>query len=392
MFSNRIEFDLRPNRLAQAVAARRRAGHPIIDLTESNPTRAGFAYPDDLLAPLANPRGLVYAPEPFGSIEARRAVAADYARRGIAVDPQRIVLTASTSEAYSMLFKLVAAPGDEVLVPRPSYPLFELLTTLDGVAARPYDLEYHGIWSIDLASIERAVGPRTRALLVVNPNNPTGSFVSHQEIERLAAICGPRGIALIVDEVFADYELEPDAVDRARVLARRDVLVFGLGGLSKSVGLPQLKLGWIAVTGPDGLVSEAIGRLELICDTYLSVSTPVQLAAAELLDRGAAVRGQIAARVAANYRRLKAVAASAPWSSVLTASAGWYAVLRVPTVRSEEDLVVDLVTAAGVLTHPGYFFDFPHESYLIVSLLPPEETFAAAVERMLDRLEHRVHD
>ncbi len=236
-------------------------------------------------------------------------------------------------------------------------------------------------------------GRGTRALLVVNPNNPTGSFVSQVEIERLAAICGPRGIALIVDEVFADYELEPDdPVDRARVLTRHDVLVFGLGGLSKSIGLPQLKLGWIAVTGPDGLVSEAIGRLELMCDTYLSVSTPVQLAAAELLDRGAAVRGQIAARVVANYGRLKALAASAPWSSVLTASAGWYAVVRVPTLRSEEDLVVDLVTSAGVVAHPGYFFDFPHESYLIVSLLPPEEPFAAAVERMLDRVEHRVHD
>jgi aspartate/methionine/tyrosine aminotransferase len=392
MFSNRIEFDLRPNRLAQVVAARRGAGHPIIDLTESNPTRAGFAYPDDLLVPLANARGLVYAPEPLGLMEARQAVAADYARRGMAVDPERIALTASTSEAYSLLFKLLAAPGDEVLVPRPSYPLFELLTTLDGVAARPYDLEYHGIWSIDLASIERAVGPRTRALLIVNPNNPTGSFVSPVEIDRLATICGPRGIALIVDEVFADYELEADPVDRAPVVTRPDVLVFGLGGLSKSIGLPQLKLGWIAVTGPDGLVSEAMERLELMCDTYLSVSTPVQLAAAELLDRGAAVRGQIAARVVANYGRLKAVAASAPWSSVLTASAGWYAVLRVPTVRSEEDLVIDLVTSAGVLTHPGYFFDFARESYLIVSLLPPEEPFAAAVERMLDRLEHRVHD
>jgi alanine-synthesizing transaminase len=388
MFSNRLAIDLRPNRLAQAVADRRRSGHPIIDLTESNPTRAGFEYPDDLLAPLAGARGLIYAPEPFGLIDARRAVAADYARRGIAVDPERIVLTTSTSEAYSLLFKLLAAPGDEVLVPRPSYPLFELLTTLDGLAARPYDLEYHGIWSIDLASIERAVGPRTRALLVVNPNNPTGSFVSGAEIDRLAAICGPRDIALIVDEVFADYELDADEMaDRVRVLARNDVLVFGLGGLSKSIGLPQLKLGWLAVAGPDKIVAEAIQRLELICDTYLSVSTPVQLAAAELLERGAAVRAQIAARVVANYRRLKVLSASAPSSCVLTASGGWYAVVRVPTLRSEEELVLDLVTADGVLAHPGYFFDFPRESYLIVSLLSPEAPFADGVARMLDRAE-----
>jgi aspartate/methionine/tyrosine aminotransferase len=388
MFSNRLAIDLRPNRLAQAVADRRRSGHPIIDLTESNPTRAGFEYPDDLLAPLAGARGLIYAPEPFGLIDARRAVAADYARRGIAVDPERIVLTTSTSEAYSLLFKLLAAPGDEVLVPRPSYPLFELLTTLDGLAARPYDLEYHGIWSIDLASIERAVGPRTRALLVVNPNNPTGSFVSGAEIDRLAAICGPRDIALIVDEVFADYELDADEMaDRVRVLTRNDVLVFGLGGLSKSIGLPQLKLGWLAVAGPDKIVAEAIRRLELICDTYLSVSTPVQLAAAELLERGAAVRAQIAARVVANYRRLKVLSASAPSSCVLTASGGWYAVVRVPTLRSEEELVLDLVTADGVLAHPGYFFDFPRESYLIVSLLSPEAPFADGVARMLDRAE-----
>jgi aspartate/methionine/tyrosine aminotransferase len=388
VFSNRLAVDLRPNRLTQAVAARRRAGHPIIDLTESNPTRAGFEYPEGLLAPLGDSRGLVYAPEPFGLIEARRAVAADYARRGIAADPERIVLTASTSEAYSLLFKLLAAPGDDVLMPRPSYPLFELLTTLDGLAARPYDLEYHGTWSIDIGSIERALGPRTRALLVVNPNNPTGSFVSHVEIERLAAICGPRGIALIVDEVFADYELgADDAGTRVQALARNDVLVFGLGGLSKSIGLPQLKLGWIAVAGPDELVAGALARLDLMCDTYLSVSTPVQLAAAELLDRGAAVRRQIAARVVANYSRLKALSASAPSSCVLTAAAGWHAVVRVPTLRSEEELVLDLVTSDGVLVHPGYFFDFPRESYLIVSLLLPEAPFAAGIERMLDRAE-----
>jgi len=386
MFSSRIAADLRPNRLALALEARRSAGEPIIDLTESNPTRAGFEYPPDLLAPLANSRGLSYTPQPFGLVEARRAVAADYARRGIEVDAERIVLTASTSEAYSFLFKLLADPGDEVLVPRPSYPLFELLTALDGLVARPYDLEYHGMWSIDVASIERAVGPRTRALLVVNPNNPTGSFVSHAELDRLAAICGPRGIALIADEVFAEYELETDeAGSRASVLARNDMLVFGLGGLSKSVGLPQLKLGWIAVAGPDQVAAEALERLEIVCDTYLSASTPVQLAAAELLDRGAVVRRQIAARIVANYRRLKTLSASAPSSRVLAASGGWYAVVQVPTLRTEEEFVLDLLTCDGVLTHPGYFFDFPRGSHLIVSLLTPEAPFAAGIERMLER-------
>jgi alanine-synthesizing transaminase len=386
VFSNRIAADLRPNRLAQALEARRRAGLTVIDLTESNPTRAALEYPPDILAPLANAGGLLYAPRPFGLIEARRAVAAEYGRRGIAVDAARIVLTASTSEAYSLLFKLLASPGDEVIVPRPSYPLFEPLTALDGLVARPYDLEYHGTWSIDFASVARSVGPRTRALLVVSPNNPTGSFISRDELERLAAICAPLGVALIADEVFADYELEAGAAAGAACpLARRDVLVFGLGGVSKSIGLPQVKLGWFSVAGPEGIVSEALERLELVCDTYLSVSTPVQLAAAELLDRGAAIRRQIAARIAANYRCLTTLSVSAPSCRVLRASGGWYAVVQVPTLQSEEALVLDLLTRDGVLVHPGYFYDFPRESYLIVSLLTPEEPFATGVGRMLER-------
>jgi alanine-synthesizing transaminase len=389
VFSNRIAADLRPNRLAQALETRRRTGQPFIDLTESNPTRAALEYPRDLLAPLANAGGLLYAPQPFGLIEARRAAAAEYGRRGIAVDAARIVLTTSTSEAYSLLFKLLASPGDEVIVPRPSYPLFEPLTALDGLVARPYDLEYHGMWSIDVASVERSVGPRTRALLVVSPNNPTGSFISPDELDRLAAICARLGVALIADEVFADYELEAGATASAgRPLARRDVLVFGLGGVSKSIGLPQVKLGWIAVAGPERIVSEALERLELVCDTYLSVSTPVQLAAAELLERGGAIRRQIAARIAANHGGLKALSAAAPSCRVLRASGGWYAVVQVPTLRSEEELVLDLLTRDGVLVHPGYFYDFPRASYLIVSLLTPEGPFATGVGRMLERAGH----
>jgi alanine-synthesizing transaminase len=389
VFSNRIAADLRPNRLAQALETRRRTGQPFIDLTESNPTRAALEYPRDLLTPLANAGGLLYAPQPFGLIEARRAAAAEYGRRGIAVDAARIVLTTSTSEAYSLLFKLLASPGDEVIVPRPSYPLFESLTALDGLVARPYDLEYHGMWSIDVASVERSVGPRTRALLVVSPNNPTGSFISPDELDRLAAICARLGVALIADEVFADYELEAGATASAgRPLARRDVLVFGLGGVSKSIGLPQVKLGWIAVAGPERIVSEALERLELVCDTYLSVSTPVQLAAAELLERGGAIRRQIAARIAANHGGLKALSAAAPSCRVLRASGGWYAVVQVPTLRSEEELVLDLLTRDGVLVHPGYFYDFPRASYLIVSLLTPEGPFATGVGRMLERAGH----
>jgi alanine-synthesizing transaminase len=383
VFSNRIPANLTPNRVTEALRDRQARCEPSIDLTESNPTRAGFAYPSDLLAALGGVRGLQYAPSPLGLMDARQAVAADYARQGVQVAPDRIVLTASTSDGYSLLFKLLADAGDEMLVPRPSYPLFDHLTRLDLVAIRYYDLDIHGSWSIDFASVERAITSRTRALLVVSPNNPTGSFVTAQELDRLAAICAPRGIAIIADEVFADYELEAGAAGRAgRVASRSDVLSFALGGLSKSVGLPQLKLGWIAIGGPDRLVGDALDRLELVCDTYLAVSTPVQLAAGELLERGAAVRSQIAARVAANYRALETAAAGAPVCRLLPSAGGWYAVLQVPSFEPEEDLVIRLLTG-GVVTHPGYFFDFPRESFLVVSLLPPEALFAAGVSRVL---------
>ena len=383
MFSSRIPANLASNRLAEALRAFRARGESVIDLTESNPTRAGFDYPADLLAPLGDARGLRYAPAPLGLIDARRAVAADYARQRLVVAAERIVLTASTSDGYSLLFKLLANAGDEVLVPRPSYPLFDYLTQLDLVAARYYDLEVHSAWSIDLASLEQALTPRTCAVLVVSPNNPTGSFISAAEFDRLAAVCAPRGIAIIVDEVFADYELEPGAAGRAgRGLLRDDVLSFSLGGLSKSIGLPQVKLGWIAIGGPDRLVADALERLELICDTYLAVATPVQLAAAELLARGAAVRDQIASRVHANLRALRAAVTAVPSCRMLPGAGGWYAVLQVPSLESEEELVLRLLTE-GVLTHPGYFFDFPRESYLIVSLLPPESAFADGISRVL---------
>jgi alanine-synthesizing transaminase len=386
VFSARIESNLAPNRLTEAIRARRAEGRPFIDLTLSNPTRAGFDYPPDLLAPLADVRGLRYEPSAMGMLEAREAVARDYLRQGVVVRPERIVLTASTSDAYSLLFKLLADAGDEVLVPRPSYPLFDHLTRLDLVVPRQYDLDAHGSWSIDFSSVERALTPRTRAVLVVSPNNPTGSFVSAPELDRLAALCAPKEIAIIADEVFADYELEPGASRRAgRAAACRDVLSFALGGLSKSIGLPQVKLGWIAVAGPDRLADAALERMELVSDTYLAVSTPAQAAAADLLDRGAAIRSQIAARVARNYRGLMSLAAGTPSCGVLPSDGGWYAVMHVPTFEPEEDLVITLLTTEGVLTHPGYFFDFPRESFLVFSLLLPEASFIDGITRVLRR-------
>jgi aspartate/methionine/tyrosine aminotransferase len=390
VFSARLTADLRPNRLTLALQERKVAGLAVLDLTDSNPTRAGFEYPEDLLTPLADARGLHYAPLPFGLLAARRAVAADYARRGITVDPSRIALTASTSEAYSLLFKLLASPGDEILVPRPSYPLFDHLTALDGVIPRAYDLDDHGSWSIDFSSLDDALGPKTRAVLIVHPNNPTGSFISESDRERLASVCGRHGLAIIADEVFADYSLEPDAPGGS-LLTRDDVLVFALGGLSKSIGLPQVKLGWIATAGPAAIVEAALSRLELVCDTYLSVSTPVQLAASELLQCGAGVRAQIAARLSNNYARLRALVSDVPSCRLLRAEGGWYAVVQVPSFQSEEELVIDLLTVDGVLVHPGYFFDFPRESFVIVSLLPRADVFASGVARLLDRAAGIMH-
>jgi aspartate/methionine/tyrosine aminotransferase len=379
----RLQADLAANRLTNAVGRMRVRGRPYIDLTEANPTTAGLEYPPDLLAPLADARGLVYVPEPFGSPDARAAVAREYERRGVAVAADRIVLTASTSEAYSVLFKLLCEPGDEVLVPRPSYPLFEHLAALDAVVARPYDLDFHGAWALDGASLDRAASPRLRAVLTVSPNNPTGSFVKPDELDRIADLCAPSGAAIISDEVFADYELSEGATSAAgQVLARDDVLAFSLGGLSKSVGLPQLKLGWIAAAGPDRLVGDALARLELICDTYLSVSTPVQVAAPELLRRGGRVREQIASRISANYRWLQERAGATPSCRVLDAEGGWYGVIQVPSFTSEEELVLELLEGRGVLAHPGYFFDFPRESYLVVTLLAPPSSFAEGVGRI----------
>jgi hypothetical protein len=387
MFSHRLPA-LVPNRVALALEERRRAGRDTIDLTLSNPTRAGIDYPADLLAPLADGSALRYDPHPFGSIAARRAVAHDYERHGVSVDPERIVLTASTSDAYSLLFKLLCDPGRaDVLTPAPSYPLFDHLTRLDGVAERRYALRYLGGWSVDLADVDREWTDRTRAILIVSPNNPTGSILSSAEADELVRRAAARHTAVIVDEVFHDYSLRDAPLEEAPALQRPACLLFRLGGLSKSAGLPQLKLGWMTVEGPDALVNEAMDRLELICDTYLSVSTPVQLAARSLIDDTAVVRAQIRDRIRTNFRTLGLLIAQHGTSVTrLDADGGWSAVLRVPAVGGEEALVLDLLERDRVLVHPGFFFDFPHEAYLVVSLLPEPEAFAQGVRAILERV------
>ncbi len=386
VFSTRVPDDRRPNALARALAAAMARG-PIIDLTVSNPTRVGIDYPPDLLAGLSDAAALTYRPSPLGLREARDAIAETYARRGLRIDADRIVLTSSTSEAYSILFKLFCDPGrSAVLTPVPSYPLFDHLTRLDGVVQHRYGLEYHGVWTTDFDEVDEAWTPDTRAVLAVSPNNPTGSVIRDAEADGLATRCAERRAALILDEVFADYPLTRP-FDEPPAFATPPCLLCRLGGLSKSIGLPQVKLGWIALDGPADLVAEALDRLELICDTYLSVSTPVQVAARSLLERGASVRQRILERLRVNDRALRAIVTGAGGATVLAADGGWSAVIRVPATRPEERLVVELLERDAVAVHPGYFFDLPHEAFLVVSLLVEPGAFARGVHLVQDRID-----
>ena len=384
MPSSRLPGSLAVNAVARAVDAKRRSGTPIVDLTQTNPTGAGFTYPNELLEPLANPRALDYDPQPLGLWSARAAVAADFRRRGIVISADRVALTSSTSEAYGLLFKLLCDAGDAVLVPHPSYPLFEHLTQLECVQAIPYALEYHGGWRVDLESIKPAALDRVRAILIVSPNNPTGSFLHRDDFAALSDLAAMNGWAIIGDEVFADYPLDA-APGATHVLAGADALTFSLGGLSKSAGLPQLKLGWIGCGGPTGKVDEALAAYEVIADTYLSVSTPVQAAAAELIERGAAIRSQILARLHRNLASLRNVASQVPAIDVLRVEGGWSAVVQVPQLRSEEALVLELLENDNVLVHPGYFFDFSREAFIVVSLLGEPATFDQAIARVVTR-------
>ncbi len=356
---------------------RRSAGAAILDLTESNPTAAGFAYPSDqILSALADPRALLYQPAAAGLPSARAAVSEYYAGR---VSSDRILLTASTSEAYAFVFKLLADPGDEVLVPRPSYPLFDFLAALDNVRVVQYPLVYHNSWTIDFDALARSITPRTRAIVLVNPNNPTGSFLKEAELGQLVALCRDRSLAIISDEVFSDYALDADPKLVPSLSEVTDVLTFCLSGLSKVAALPQLKLGWIVTSGP------AFERLELIADTYLSVSAPVQWAAPTLLALRTGLQSQILARVRANRAFLAdQIGPTSPWR-LLATEGGWYVVLEAPRIQTEEEWVLSLLSNDGVLVQPGFFFDFEREAFLVLSLLTPEDAYREGVRRILAR-------
>ncbi|MCC6345027.1 MAG: pyridoxal phosphate-dependent aminotransferase [Bryobacterales bacterium] len=374
MFSRRLRWPLERNEYSKLLAARRAAGLEILDLTQSNPTRAGIAYPPAILAALGDPRGLTYEPDPWGLPHARVAVAA---LEGTV--PGRVMLTASTSESYAYLFKLLCNPGDRVLVPRPSYPLFEFLARLENVEVAPYSLRYRERWEMDFDSLRQRLTPRTRAILLVNPNNPTGSYARPEEIAQLGRLCAGHGLALVSDEVFHGYAIAgPVSTDWGPVASA--ALVARLNGLSKMTGLPQMKVGWMALDGPPELLREAGERLELIADTYLSVSTPVQHALPELLRLGAVTRSRILDRVRENLRFLRGVCRPLP------VEGGWYAILQLPQNVDEHAFVLDLLDLDGVLTQPGYFYDFETDGFLVLSLLTQPAEFREGIARLLRRL------
>jgi aspartate/methionine/tyrosine aminotransferase len=383
MFSSRSSIDLSPNRLSIALARARASDRPVLDLTESNPTRAGIPYDTDAIrAAFGEAPFLRYEPAPFGIAFAREAVARDLSAHGSAIDPSRIVLTASTSEGYAFLFKLLADPGDEVLVPVPSYPLFEHLARLESVRAIPYRLAYDGAWHVDLASARAAATPRTRAIIVVHPNNPTGSYLKKSEFDALASL----GLPIVSDEVFARFPLREDRSRCASVLERSAApLVFSLGGLSKLAGLPQMKLAWMAAAGEGPRVDAALARLEVVADAFLSVGTPVQLALSRLLACRGPAEEAIRLRTRANLAYVRAAVAGSA-ASVLDVEGGWYVTLRLPRTESEERWVLTLIEEDSVYVHPGHFFDFDQEAYVVVSLLTPEAIFREGVDRIVQRV------
>lgn len=383
MFSRRTSWKLTPNRFAEAQQQALSSGREVLDLTVSNPTRAELHYePEAIVHAFSNPEMLDYDPQPKGLLSARKAVAAYYRKQEVSgLDPERIVLTTSTSEGYGYVFRLLCNPEDEILVPKPSYPLFEFLADLQDVKLVPYPLLYDHGWQIDFPSLYKAVNHRTRAVVVVHPNNPTGSYVSRVEQGELNKFCREYNLAIVADEVFLDYSL--DGAPRQTFAVNSEALTFTLSGVSKISGLPQMKLAWVVTSGPAEQQKAAIERLEVIADTYLSMSAPVQLAAPVLLDQRKNIQPLLLDRVRENLAELDRLLANQKSCERLAVDGGWYAVLRVPATRSDEDLVIEILKQQSVLVHPGHFYDFPADGYLVLSLITPPSHFREGMNRIL---------
>jgi alanine-synthesizing transaminase len=382
MFSRRTDWKLTPNRFTQAQHQLHAAGREVLDLSISNPTRVGLHYDHEaILQSLTNPAALDYDPQPKGLLRARQALADYYNQQ---VDPESLLLTTSTSEGYSFVFRLLSNPDDEVLVPKPSYPLFEFLADLQDVKLISYPLLYDHGWQIDFPSLEKTVSPRTRAIVLVHPNNPTGSFVSEAERAALNDFCRQHKLAIVVDEVFLDYA--HDGISRPSFASNKDILTFTLSGISIISALPQMKLAWIAASGPAAQLQPALSRLEIIADTYLSLNAPIQLAAPALLDQRKQIQPQLLDRVRANLAELDCQLARQKACQRLAVEGGWYAVLRIPATQSDEDLAIDLLHKASILVHPGHFYDFPRDGYLILSLITHPDQFHEGIDRLLKLL------
>jgi alanine-synthesizing transaminase len=383
MFSQRTNWKLSINRFTQTIEELRVTGVTLLDLTVSNPTRCGLNYdPQAILAAFHNPQALSYDPQPKGLLTARKEVARYYLEdHGTAVDLESIFLTTSTSEAYSFIFRLLCNPHDEILVPKPSYPLFDFLADLHDISLIHYSLEYAQGWLVDFQSVLQAITQQTRAILLVHPNNPTGSYLRRQEIERLNAICHEREIALVVDEVFLDYAF--DGTRRNSFAGNLEVLTFTLSGLSKISVLPQMKVAWLACSGPDELVQAAVARLEVIADTYLSLNAPTQLAIPTLFALRRPMQTQLLERVRRNRALLQHQLAGQSVCESLDAEGGWYAVVRVPADQPDEERAIELMHKQHVIVHPGHFFDFPKDGFLVVSLITPEAEFGEGIKHLL---------
>jgi|KBSSwiS6_1023812.scaffolds.fasta_scaffold05393_3 aspartate/methionine/tyrosine aminotransferase len=384
MFSHRTSWKLTHNALTRAIEEAREADANLLDLTTSNPTRAGLKYDaENLLGAFSNDKALDYDPQSKGLLSAREAVAEYYRQEHdiFQLDPERIILTTSTSEAYSYIFRLLCNADDEILVPKPSYPLFEFLADLQDVRLIPYPLLYDHGWQIDFPSLYKSVTHRTRAVVVVHPNNPTGSFVRGEEVSALSGFCKEYGLAIIADEVFLDYAL--DGAPRTSFAKNDEVLTFALSGVSKVSGLPQMKLAWMVVNGPPDSATDAMSRLEIIADTYLSMSAPIQLAAPVLLDQRKNIQPLLLDRTRENLQELDRALLRQKSCQRLAVEGGWYTILRVPVTRSDEELSIELVQRAGVLVHPGHFFDFASEGNLVLSLITASDAFREGVKRIL---------
>jgi len=384
MFARRTGWNLEKNAFTLALERHQRGGRELLDLTASNPTKVGLAANSEILRCLAKPESLDYDPQPRGLPSSREAVVEYYRGLGAELSADQVILTTSTSEAYSFIFRLLCDPGDEVLIPTPSYPLFDFLAEIQDVRLLPYELIYDHGWQIDFHSLSGAITPRTRAIILVSPNNPTGSYVKAREREELNRLCLGHELALIVDEVFFDFNLSSENFE---TFARDDqALTFTLSGLSKVAGLPQMKVAWLAATGPAELVSTAMERLEVIADTYLSMNAPIQHAIPELLAQRTLFQLELMDRLRANLADLDLQLAGQKLCSRLEVEGGWYATLRVPVTQTDEELAIKLLEQRDVLVHPGHFFNFQSDGYLILSLMTPEEVFSEGVRRILMHL------